>query len=106
MVRLSADGRYLGQWGTHGSDPGEFRLPHSIATDPDGLVYVADRWNRRIQVFTPEGQFVRLLSVDVDPSGLDITPDRKLFLASEDPESVTLYDLQGNRLGGWRNPES
>jgi hypothetical protein len=46
-------------WGTPGKTEGEFHLPHSIAIDPDGRLYVADRANERIQIFSPEGGFPR-----------------------------------------------
>jgi DNA-binding beta-propeller fold protein YncE len=56
--KFSPAGRLLMSWGSAGSGPGEFNLPHGIAIDRKGLVYVADRENSRIQVFSPEGQFV------------------------------------------------
>ncbi|GIT13623.1 MAG: hypothetical protein CM1200mP35_04430 [Chloroflexota bacterium] len=54
--RFSAEGRYITSWGTPGKGgPGEFHLPHSLLIDEEGLVYVCDRENNRIQVFTPGG---------------------------------------------------
>lgn len=55
--RFSADGRLLESWGEPGSQPGQFNLPHGIAVDSSGLVYVADRENSRVQVFSPDGRF-------------------------------------------------
>ncbi|MBL9128201.1 MAG: hypothetical protein JNL97_11160 [Verrucomicrobiales bacterium] len=60
--RFSPDGRLLRSWGEPGAGPGQFAIPHGIAIDPEGLLYVADRENSRIQVFTPEGQYVRELT--------------------------------------------
>jgi DNA-binding beta-propeller fold protein YncE len=51
-------GRYLFSWGEPGTDPGCFNLPHNIATDAEGLVYVADRENHRVQVFDAEGRYL------------------------------------------------
>ena len=51
-------GRHLFSWGNPGTDPGCFNLPHNIVTDREGLVYVADRENHRIQIFDPKGQYV------------------------------------------------
>ena len=51
-------GKYLLQWGTRGSGPGQFQLPHNIAVDAQGRVYVTDRDNRRIQVFDANGKFI------------------------------------------------
>ena len=55
--KYSADGKLLFSWGAPGTDPGEFNLPHNIATDRDGYVYVADRENHRVQVFDSNGRF-------------------------------------------------
>jgi DNA-binding beta-propeller fold protein YncE len=57
-MRFSADGRFLFQWGTKGAGPGQFDLPHWVALDAAGRVYVADRQNRRIQVFDASGNYL------------------------------------------------
>ena len=51
-------GRHLVSWGEPGTDPGCFNLPHNIATDAAGLVYVADRENHRVQIFDPNGHYL------------------------------------------------
>ena len=51
-------GRHLMSWGEPGTDPGCFNIPHNIATDADGLVYVADRENSRVQIFDGRGQYL------------------------------------------------
>src|SRR2546426_828924 len=53
--RLAADGTLLASWGEPGSGPGQFNLPHGIAVDRGGRVYVADRENSRIQIFSRDG---------------------------------------------------
>lgn len=58
VIKFSADGTYLTSWGTFGSEPGQFDVPHSIALDALGQVYVADRGNARVQIFDSEGQFI------------------------------------------------
>ncbi|MCX6604388.1 MAG: DUF1080 domain-containing protein [Acidobacteria bacterium] len=58
ILEYSADGQRLNQWGTPGTAPGQFNLPHGIAIDSDGIVYVADRENGRIQRFTQTGKFL------------------------------------------------
>lgn len=59
VVKFSATGKYLAEWGKKGDKEGEFNLPHAISLDSKGNVYVADRENNRIQVFDPNGRFVR-----------------------------------------------
>ena len=56
--KYSADGRLKLSWGQFGTDPGEFNVVHNITCDDDGLVYIADRENYRIQVFDCDGHFV------------------------------------------------
>ncbi len=51
-------GHHLFSWGEPGTDPGCFNLPHNIATDSEGLVYVADRENHRVQIFDGKGHYL------------------------------------------------
>ena len=55
--KYSPDGKLLFSWGEPGTGPSEFNIVHNIATDRDGWVYVADRQNKRIQVFDPNGRY-------------------------------------------------
>lgn len=57
VMKFSADGTFLFQWGTKGAGPGQFDLPHWVALDASGNVYVADRANERVQVFDPAGHY-------------------------------------------------
>src|ERR1700723_2701166 len=65
VAKVDKDGNWLKSWGERGNAPGQFNTPHSIATDAEGNVYVADRGNRRIQVFDGEGKFLRQITIDV-----------------------------------------
>jgi DNA-binding beta-propeller fold protein YncE len=56
--KFSPDGRLLLSWGEPGSGPGQFRIPHGIAVSRDGIVYVADRENSRLQLFTLDGEYL------------------------------------------------
>jgi len=56
--RFSPDGRLLQSWGTPGTGPGQFNVPHGIAVDREGTVYVADRENSRVQLFSLDGQYI------------------------------------------------
>jgi DNA-binding beta-propeller fold protein YncE len=65
VAKIDKDGNWLASWGNRGSKPGEFNTPHSIAADAQGRIYVADRFNRRIQVFDNDGHFLRAMTIDV-----------------------------------------
>ena len=55
--KYTAEGDLLFSWGESGTGPGEFNTVHNVAIDDDGWVYVADRENHRIQVFSSTGEF-------------------------------------------------
>ena len=58
VLEYTADGTKLREWGTSGTGPGQFVLPHSIQIDRAGVVYVADRENGRVQRFDQTGRFL------------------------------------------------
>jgi DNA-binding beta-propeller fold protein YncE len=68
--KFSATGKHLLSWGGPGTGPGEFNLPHNICCDAEGLVYVADRENHRIQVFDGAGRYIRQVNNLHRPCGL------------------------------------
>jgi DNA-binding beta-propeller fold protein YncE len=65
IAKVDKNGNWVKSWGERGTKPGEFNTPHSIAADAKGNLYVADRGNRRIQVFDGEGTFLREFTIDV-----------------------------------------
>jgi DNA-binding beta-propeller fold protein YncE len=65
VAKVDRNGKWVKSWGDRGTKPGEFNTPHSIAADAKGDIYVADRGNRRIQVFDGEGTFQREFTIDV-----------------------------------------
>ena len=62
VVKFSAEGKYLFEWGRKGSSENEFDIPHAIELDDKGNVYVADRENHRIQLFDSNGKFIKQLA--------------------------------------------
>jgi hypothetical protein len=57
--RFSPEGKHLASWGQPGNGPGEFNLVHAVAVDSSGRVYVCDRENSRVQIFTADGVFLK-----------------------------------------------
>jgi DNA-binding beta-propeller fold protein YncE len=74
--KYTPDGKLLKSWGEPGSRPGQFNLPHNIACDADGWVYVADRENHRIQVFDGNGRFETQWNNLHRPSGMYMPPGK------------------------------
>jgi len=67
VAKYDKNGEWVKSWGTKGSAPGEFNIPHAIAIDRQDNVYVGDRTNHRIQVFDTDGNFKRMFSIDLPP---------------------------------------
>ncbi len=77
-------GRHLFSWGEPGTDPGCFNLPHNIVTDSEGLVYVADRENHRIQIFDAQGRYLAQWNNLHRPCGLGFDDENGgLFFVGE-----------------------
>jgi DNA-binding beta-propeller fold protein YncE len=100
VMRFSPDGTFLEQWGGTGSGPGQFRVPHALALDSKGRVFVADRDNNRIQIFDQHGRFIEQWTQFGRPSGIYIAPDDTLYVA--DNQSNTERNpgfMRGIRIG-------
>ncbi|HYL85211.1 MAG TPA: peptidyl-alpha-hydroxyglycine alpha-amidating lyase family protein [Candidatus Angelobacter sp.] len=65
VAKIDKEGNWLKSFGEPGDQPGQLSTPHSIAVDAQDHVYVADRGNRRIQVFDADGKFLRMFTIDV-----------------------------------------
>ncbi len=65
VAKFDKNGDWIKSWGEPGTKTGQFDTPHSIAADAKGNIYVADRGNFRIQVFDPDGKFLREIKLDV-----------------------------------------
>ena len=72
---FSRQGELVASWGRPGKGPGEFTTPHGIAVDGRGRVLVGDRENLRVQVFTPEGEYLEEWAPFTGP--MDIWVDGK-----------------------------
>ena len=65
VAKLDKHGNWIKSWGTLGTEPGQFRLPHNMQVDRQGNVYVADRSNRRIQKFDSDGNYLKSIVLNV-----------------------------------------
>jgi DNA-binding beta-propeller fold protein YncE len=86
-------------WGKHGSGPGEFSTPHSVAVDSAGTVYVCDRDNNRIQIFDSSGKFLRQWTSLGCALSMFITPkDDAWVLAFRDAAEGAAYEWLSGRI--------
>jgi len=108
VVKFDAKGRYEFEWGGKGAEPGRFDLPHGIALDARGRVFVCDRSNKRVQVFDRAGKFIaEWKGTQVGrPYGVGIAANGHVFTVDGDePSQAVELDLDGNviaRFGNFR----
>lgn len=79
-------GKRIREWGRPGTGPGEFHLPHAIAIDTRGAVWVADRENSRIQRFDLEGKYQSEWNHLGKTFSIEVAPDGNLWLGSQPPD--------------------
>ena len=77
VAKYDKNGDWMKTWGDRGTGPGQFNLPHSIAADAKGNVYVADRENSRIQVFDHDGNFLKIIKIDIPAP-----PDARVWMGN------------------------
>lgn len=80
VMHFDGQGRFVKQWGSAGTGPGQFALPHSIVADSRGRLVVADRDNGRIQVFDTQGQLLAVWNREIIPWGLYLTPGDRIWV--------------------------
>ena len=102
IVKFSADGKVLKFWGTKGSDPGQLDVPHAIAMDSKGRLYVANRSNKRIEIFDQEGGYLGVLTNAGTPYGLFVTKDDILYCVDGSPgkNDLTMVDTNTRQVVG------
>jgi DNA-binding beta-propeller fold protein YncE len=108
VVKFSRDGRFIKWWGGKGTGSGQFNVPHSIAIDSKGRVYVADRSNNRIQIFDQAGKFLNQWTNFGTPWGLFVKGDR-IYVVDGTENNCLLIASTGDgkvleKLGGLSNP--
>jgi DNA-binding beta-propeller fold protein YncE len=99
IVKFSKDGKFIKAWGHHGSAPGEFDVPHGLAMDSAGHLFVADRANNRIQIFDQDGKFLAEWKQFGRPSGVAIRDDVIYVTDSQSNDKTNPPFQQGVRIG-------
>jgi DNA-binding beta-propeller fold protein YncE len=98
ILKFNKDGRFLMKWGKHGPGPGELEVPHTLAFDSRGRLFVGDRANNRIQIFDQDGKFLDQWKQFSRPSGMYIDQNDVLYVT--DSEST---DKEGYGYNpGWK----
>jgi DNA-binding beta-propeller fold protein YncE len=104
--RFSSQGALLDSWGQPGKEaPGEFHLPHSLWVDKQGQVYVCDRENSRIQVFTGAGTFVSQWRDIVKPTDISFDAEEIAYVSEQRP-SISVMEKSGKVLARFDTPVS
>jgi hypothetical protein len=100
----TVDGEWVSEFGEVDNDPavggppGAFDLMHGIAVDRAGRIYVGDRRNNRVQVFTPEGEFVEEWPGVIDPVGIFVDESDAVWVVSAALNRLIKYNTQGQLL--------
>ncbi len=115
---FAADGTLKASWGEPGDGPGQFNVPHSVWVHTDGRVFVCDRENSRVQVFTAEGAFLAQWTDVIRPDDLYIDREGLVYIAElgeraglfpfmsrplghDRPGRVSVFDLDGQLVARW-----
>jgi len=110
--RFSPQGKLIKSWGEPGNGPGQLAVPHSLAADKNGVIYVCDRHNHRIQLFTEDGEFIAMWPGFSYPESIYINRKEEIiyivegFLGPDDQPRLSILDLKGNILSEWSGRES
>jgi hypothetical protein len=97
VLKYTKDGKFIKQWGGHGSGLGQFEVPHTLAFDSKGRLFVGDRANNRIQIFDQDGNFITEWKQFGRPSGVFIDSHDVIYVA--DSESIETGGYAGNNPG-------
>ena len=84
IVKFSKDGKFIKEFGTKGSGPGELNMPHTLAMDSRGRLFVGDRTNNRVAIFDQNGAFIASWSQFGRPSGVFIDGKDMLYVADSE----------------------
>ncbi len=108
IQKFTSDGKFLLEWGGHGSEPGQLLLPQSLAIDQQNRVWVADACNHRIQVFDTEGNLIDWWGTEgrapgqlYYPYDLVPAPDGSVYVCEFGNNRIQRFTRDGQSLGCW-----
>lgn len=87
IMKYNSEGEFILSWGARGSEPGNFAVPHDLAMDSLGRLFVGDRGNNRVQVFDKEGNFILEWEQFGRPSGIFIDDNDMLYVTDSSSTS-------------------
>ncbi len=99
VVKFDKNGKYLTSW--EGPLPPRMNVPHSIATDKNGRVYVADRGNNRIFVHDANGKHLDTWPNIIGPAHIMMTADQHLIVGTLNTNKMYKFDLNGKMITSW-----
>lgn len=100
IVKFSKNGKFIKTWGVLGSGPGEMNIPHSIAFDSQGRLFLADRGNNRVQIFDQDGKYLAEWKQFGRPSGIYIAKDDTIYVIDSESDSKRNKGfVRGIRIG-------
>lgn len=97
VLKFDRNGKFIKSWGGLGTEPGQFNVAHGIAVDANGLLWVADRENERIQIFDQDGRFIRQMKYAGLPCGLEIGK-QYVYMVNGFAGQLLRLDLDGKVL--------
>jgi DNA-binding beta-propeller fold protein YncE len=122
--QFGPNGELKRSWGVPGPGPGQFYLPHGIAASADGRIFVCDRENDRIQIFSPDGEYLSEWTDTQRPTHLVFDAQGRAYVSElwwhkgdsaprqgrkiTDPlyGRVSVFDRDGRLLTRWGTPEA
>nr|XP_039259638.1 tripartite motif-containing protein 3-like [Styela clava] len=97
IKKFTHKGELVCMFGEEGSEPGQLQGPRGVCVDENDNILVADCWNHRVDLFTPDGVFKKHIVTDVDglhfPEAVALTAVGKLVLSEDYSWSVKMFSL-------------
>jgi sugar lactone lactonase YvrE len=98
--KYSPEGELLFSWGEHGTGPGQFDISHDVCIAEDGRVFIADRQNHRLQIFTPDGDYITEWGGFKQPCSVTIDKDGYVYV-TELQQRFSILNKDGELVARW-----